>query len=104
MNDKYFLVLAQYFDWRDDKIHYAPMGYAIYAKDDEDAKQKAMLYWQTTSLAREPKIEFDGFFLIVEREYIDSFGRRCVSDCWNENFIRQYPEIYRRYNRVGQYL
>lgn len=104
MNDKYFLVLAQYFDWRDDKIHYAPMGRAIYAKNDEEAKHKAMLYWQTTLFASEPKIEFNGFFLIVEREYVDSYGDRRVESWWNENFIRQYPEIYERYNRVGEYL
>lgn len=104
MHDKYFLVLAEYFDWRDDKIHYAPMGSAIYARDDDDAKRQAMSYWHTTNYAREPKIEFQGRFLIVEREFVDSFGRRRVSDCWNENFIQQYPEIYRMYNRVGQYL
>lgn len=86
--EKYYLVLAYYFNNECDEFDWHPLNYGnggIYAVSDTAAIKKAEEYYQDTALATLPHIELCNF-MIVEREMIDQWGDRVIVNCWPEAF------------------
>lgn len=97
--EKYYLVLAYYFDNERDEFDWHPLNYGnggIYAVSDDAAIRKAEVYYQDTCLAKLPHIELCNF-MIVEREMIDKWGDRVIDNRWPDAFKKSSKyDIYAR--------